>query len=186
MILVAIDPSSTAVGYAVFEYLGSIDPPAADMAAGICEWKLREIGRFVSHKQTLRCRLSAFCADLMDMLSEFKPGVIVIEIPSGHVGYRHKGGGAGLSIYGLAVGRLWGVCLQYQAEAGGCGISVQPVTEAWTDGKPKADRHYILEHIYDMYQMKKDPGGDIGDAIGVGQWWLEEAVGRSVVNLGLG
>jgi hypothetical protein len=95
----------------------------------------------------------------------------VIEDTSGKVGARHgAGGGAGLSIYGKAVGYVWGSLRGSEALAT-ADVLMVPENE-WTRGKPKAKRIAGVMMLHrGLYDATMDPGGDAADAVGLGDWW---------------
>jgi hypothetical protein len=96
---------------------------------------------------------------------------VVIEITSGKVARRARGkghNGAGLSVYGMAVGYLWRECVAALGE------SVSTVEEnVWTAGVPKDRRARHIATLFPAYRRAKDPGGDVADAIGLGRWYLQ-------------
>ena len=91
----------------------------------------------------------------------------IIEIPSGKVNLaRHHGGGAGLSVYGMAVGVVWHMLYLNSTPI--------PVTEIeWTGGFSKEKRAAIAKKIYPQYDPAQDKGNDISDAIALALWWIE-------------
>lgn len=164
--LVSIDPGLNCTGYASF---------------CINTNKLVEIGK-IKPKGTDESetdKIKSINNDITDLLIDVKPVAIVIEMPSYHVNHnRNKGGGAGLGIYGFAAGAIWQHMYQWVMWFGfpgteGCQlITVKP--ELWTKGKKKKDRTDIIAALYPMYNRKNDKGGDVADAIGLGEWWLVE------------
>ena len=92
--ILSIDPSSTACGWALLDLAGRI------LQGGIIKPdKIRSEPQF---------RIKRMAEDLQRLLNELGPGIVLIEITSGKVGTnRHKGHGAGLGVYGMAVGYLW-------------------------------------------------------------------------------
>ena len=137
-------------------------------------------------------RLEAMKRGLLELLAEHEPRTIVIEDTSGKViRSRHGGGGAGLSIYGKAVGALWQVCAFWnhirllRCEWSGqeyepSRVVLIPENE-WTRRRPKQikgptkrlSRVDIISNLYPEYDRKKDPGGDIADAIGLGLFHID-------------
>jgi hypothetical protein len=168
----SLDPGSKQSGWAVLAYPGE---------------QLLDAGLLLPARTRdgVPERLTAMKADLLALLTRHQPAAIVIEWTSGKVvASRHGGGGAGLPIYGVAVGALWQVCEQWVAgmrRAGGrCDVVLVPENE-WTQGRPK-QRHQIggratlsrvdlIQHRYPEYVPEKDPGGDVADAIGVNLWY---------------
>ena len=92
--ILAMDPSSTKTGWAL------LDRSEHLLQGGILTPdKIRSEPQF---------RISAMCRDLRQLLGELDPETILIEITSGKVGRnRHGGSGAGLGVYGMAVGAIW-------------------------------------------------------------------------------
>jgi hypothetical protein len=168
----SLDPGSKQTGWAVLSY-----PEQQLLDAGLL---LPERTR-----DTPAARLTAMKQDLLALLTLHKPAAIVVEWTSGKViAGRHGGGGAGLPIYGVAVGALWQVCEQWAAEmrqAGGtCAVVLVPENE-WTQGRPKQRRQIggraalsrvdLIERRFPEYIPAQDPGGDVADAIGVNLWY---------------
>ena len=152
--IIALDPSSTAIGYAV---LGQIDGGLID--AGLITPDRK------THPPLVR--ILAMLEELTLLICETEPEAVVIEVTSGKVGKRHKGKGAGLAVYGMAVGAVWQLCRSVEF------LEVAPVLENdWTDGKGKSKRLSLLCAMEPKYKRERDPGGDVGDAIGLGRWWL--------------
>jgi hypothetical protein len=123
--------------------------------------------------------------DLRQLLNEFEPGTVLIEITSGKVGHnRHKGSGAGLAVYGMAVGYLWAVIdcwlRRLPAEQQKNTEIVLVKENDWTRGVPKADRIAAVAAEFPAYDTAQDPGGDLADAIALGQWYLREYRARLV------
>jgi len=111
-------------------------------------------------------------ADLQELLIEWSPQKIVIEVPSGKVGAKHGGGGAGLTTYGFAVGAVWQACRNATVWA-----NVHTVDEStWTRRVPKKKRQLLIAAQFPQYGavVDIDKGGDVSDAIGIGLWWLTE------------
>jgi hypothetical protein len=148
-----VDPSSSVTGYALMR--GRYD--------------LMEFGRITPEKDKDRApvRIQYFGRELAAIIADGKPDKVVIEITSGKVARgRHGGAGAGLSIYGMAVGYLWRECVA-------AGVEVEPVLENdWTNGVPKDRRLRHIAAQFPDYAAFKDEGGDAGDAIALGQWWF--------------
>lgn len=152
--IIALDPSSTAIGYAV---LRRIDGGIIDA------------GLITPDKKTdlPLVRIRAMLEELTLLICEAEPQAAVIEVTSGKVGKRHKGKGAGLAVYGMAVGAVWQLCCNVEF------LEVAPVLENdWTDGAGKSKRLSLLSATEPKYKRERDPGGDVGDAIGLGRWWL--------------
>lgn len=154
--ILGVDPSSTATGYALL-WCGD----ARVLEAGLLK---------VQARWPVLKRVDAMVADLAGVLDEWDVGRAVIEVPSGKVHRgRHGGGGAGLSLYGLAAGAMRQLLIaRLGAEA------VSSVTaEQWTGGKRKQARNLLLAAEIGSYAAVRssDRGGDVGDAIALGRWW---------------
>jgi hypothetical protein len=160
----AIDPSSTRTGWAVMQ------PPERLLQAGLLlPSKTRAASEF---------RVETMCRDLRELLDEWQPAVVVIEWTSGKVNVRrHGGAGAGLAIYGIAIGALWQTAVIWatSVESCECLARVQCVEEnQWTCGTLKQRRMAAVQCQFPEYRNAIDPGGDIADAIGLASWWLKE------------
>jgi hypothetical protein len=166
MKVLGIDPSSTRTGYAILTGLEPAD--------------LLEAGYLTPArtKDTANQRIDAMVADLETLLKEQEPviDVVVIEASSGKVGKRHKGGGAGLAIYGQAIGELRRAVLAIMPPeySGGRGRVVMVPENEWTRSRPKGERNAGIAAIYPAYaaEVCHDTGGDVGDAIGIARWWI--------------
>lgn len=163
--ILAIDPSSSCTGYAML----------------LSHNNLVEAGRFLPGKtrDSAVHRIMAMGRDLAALIREKQPDEIVIEISSGKVGRRHGGAGAGLAVYGMAVGYLWATAAAFANNDGP--IKVHTIEEnAWTCGVPKEKRTANVALRFKQYRTADDPGGDVADAIGLGCWWLREAALRQL------
>ena len=124
-------------------------------------------------------RIARMCEDLLQLLAEWEPGMVVIEWTSGKVvRSRHKGKGAGLAVHGAATGALW-----QAAEAWRRALPAEQQSETqillitenlWTNGVPKWDRLTGIAAVFNQYNPKQDRTGDIGDAIGLALWHIKE------------
>jgi len=159
MKLLSIDPSSTKTGYAVFDGNEVID-------AGLLTGKSGTEYFYRVFKMML---------ELDDIFKDHKIDRTVIESPSGHVHGRLKGHARGQATYGFAVGAIWAHSRSH----------VQGTTlvdaNRWTRGIPKKKRQAVIALKYPDYDADKDTGGDVSDAIGLGEWWLAEKVYQNVL-----
>lgn len=147
----AIDPSSTCLGYAVWD---------GD--------QLHEAGRIrplAKHDAFDRIRM--IVEDLEIVLSEFTPSEIAIEVPAPnqvqHRGKRPRG----QAMYGCAVGAVWlccGIHLDWQ------GLHLVRA-DVWKRGMSKENTKLRARYLFpDHYTPKQDPGGDVADALLLGVW----------------
>lgn len=153
--LLALDPSSSCTGYAFFvgsdtnlvEH-GTLKPEKADDPANVRIWQM--------------------LMELHDMVIELKPDVILVEDTSGKVSARHKGSGAGLAVYGKAVGGVLFTLMR-------TGRNVIPILEnTWTRDMSKDARQAAVAAQFKAYVPADDRGQDKSDAIFLGQWWMQE------------
>ena len=155
MTILSIDPSITCTGWAI-----------SDGAKVLSVGKIRTNPAFTLPERVWQI-MNEF--SMMETREILKVKSIIIEIPSGHVNHsRNKGSGAGLSIYGFAVGAIW-QWLRY-----GYGEQVHCVPESEWIGprnRLKERRKQLAAMYYPEYRKLKDAGGDIADAICLGQWW---------------
>lgn len=158
--LLAIDPSSTRTGLAVMDYDGNLieafaaEPKSTDSADK---------------------RIITQCGDVYDLLAATDLDCIVIEGTSGKINKkRHKGSGAGMSVYGMAVGAIWMTCYWWVFNDFYSSIDVIIIPENdWTNGVEKKQRAANMAMVYPQYKPENDPGLDIGDAIGLGRWYVD-------------
>lgn len=162
-LLFAIDPSSTRTGWALMNRAECL------LQAGVLlPDKIRSEPQF---------RIGSMCDDLRQLLTEFEPSVIIIEITSGKVGRkRHRGSGAGLAVYGMAVGGIW-----REAEGWLRSLPVNKrgqihlvLENTWCRGISKEARAAAVAVMFPQYKVENDPGFDIGDSIALAAWYLRE------------
>ncbi len=158
--ILSLDPSSTCIGYARF--------------GGFDGGTMLNAGRMVTpQKPSAYVRMVKLADDIVDLIREYNGPrmIVIVEVPSGRVNHgRHKGSGAGLSIYGVAVGYLLGRLANLD-------VDVRMILEnEWTRGIPKDKRRESVAARHGSYRaiQDKDPGGDISDAIALGEWWIME------------
>jgi hypothetical protein len=156
--LLALDPSTTVFGYAIFHPTG---------------W-LYDAGKLTPRRarDEANDRIDHMLGLAGELMTPHPEGwTVVVEDTSGKVNRgRHGGAGAGLAIYGKAVGAaIWWLRAR--------GRFVVPVLEnEWTGSVSKAVRQRRVAARHRAYDPAKDAGGDVSDAIGLGEWWL--TIGR--------
>jgi hypothetical protein len=157
--ILALDPSSTIVGY------GALDRRGRVLEAGVVTPADRGDASYD--------RVLAMCDDLECLLERLRPGTVIVEWTKGKVGRRRHGGlGAGLAVYGTGVGAIGRTAAVWCRAAGAEVVFV--LENDWTRQVPKETRQAALRSAVPEYAGVADPGGDIGDAIGLGLWWLRE------------
>lgn len=170
MIILGIDPSINETGWAVLRtganYSVIIDGPNQHGFA------VADHGVWRPKAKDPYERLRSLCGALDSAMIEFSPTDIVIETTSGKVGKRHKGGGTGLSLYGVAVGgmAMYMQCLLDVFSLTGCQFRLHLVLEnLWTGGVPKAKRHAATLAEFGLPKKTTDHETD---AIGLVAWWF--------------
>ena len=131
---------------------------------------------------TLICDVTGLIADCPHALS-----TVAVEVTTGKVSKRHGGGGAGLAVYGMAVGAVyaWLRCMSVSVP-NRYSYEVMAVREnVWTKGVPKHKRMKALAAEFPPYREALDSGkdnkGDIGDAIGVALYAQAELIRREAL-----
>lgn len=157
-LIIGLDPASTRVGFAVL----------------MSDWQLAAFGVLsVPAKLEPIRRIAALAQEVERLVSEShtRDLYVAVEVTTGKVGQRHgQGGGAGLAVYGMAVGALfWAVSTSIPM------ARIVAVREnVWTNRKPKAQRLELIALQFGIYggfrADGRDPGGDAGDAIGIACW----------------
>jgi Holliday junction resolvasome RuvABC endonuclease subunit len=165
MKLVSIDPSSTCTGYAVLDRSKSL--------------KLVEAGRLRGKKdQDAIGRMFAMREQLLEVLSEFAPQVVIIEMVTEKQHTREPGKKSGLPIWGEAAGLLCGAAMEHAdlvnaslVEASHC--TIYPISNiAWTRGKNKDERQMLVLAMFPhQYNADSDSGQDMSDAIAMAIWY---------------
>lgn len=148
MRILSLDPSSSITGYAVIDGSKVVD------AGTLRPNKTRDDSNQ---------RIRVMVAEVAGLVKEHKPDWIVIEDTSGKAQKRHGGGGAGLSIYGKAIG--WFACECEKLMPG----KVKMILEnEWTRGVSKKTRQSRVASLVKGYDAANDKGADTADAIGLG------------------
>jgi len=163
-LIFSIDPSSTVTGWAVMEC-----PTKALLNFGVL---LNATTRADPYH-----RIDAMCLHLHKLLDTYDPPTILLEWTTGKTAARHTGGGAGLAIYGVAVGALWREAVNWTAKLtrqGKAAVVVGILENTWTRGMSKSSRQLAAQSLYSRYDMKADKGGDISDAIMLNYYYQQE------------
>lgn len=153
--LLALDPSSTAVGWAIFD-------------AG----ELRHVGVFRAGSDDLDRRLASLSASVIALLSGSCPDRIVMEVVSGmhRRANRSNAHRQSTATCGFAQGAIWGAIFAWK-----CSVTRVKENE-WTKGKPKVQRAELVKLTQPVYlgwaASEGDKGLDGADAVGLGLWYL--------------
>jgi Holliday junction resolvasome RuvABC endonuclease subunit len=144
--LMAIDPSSTCCGAAVFSR-GKL----------VNAWRVTP----ARTRDDAATRITAMVAELHELIIEFNVRDVVIEEPllTAMPG-RHKSN--------AVLQRVFGRIYQWACDQG---VRVHSVpVNVWTRGRKKRQRAGLIPGL----DSEKDKGLDGADAIGLGQWWVAE------------
>lgn len=167
--LLALDPSSTAIGWAHMTLTGRL------IGGGI----IRPESQGTAYE-----RIVYMNSALLTLLEYVKPPTILVEWTAGKVAGRLKSRarGAGLAIYGIGVGAATMTCHWYTHKRFEIEIvNIVAIAENyWTRGVPKKERQAAISLQHTEYKASRDPGGDLADAIGLAQWWLQERKLRGI------
>lgn len=167
MRLLSLDPSSTTTGWAVLTGLDREDLVEAGVVTPDDD------------KAAAMVRTRSMTPQVLGLIDEHKPNVILVESTSGKVNKkRHKGAGAGLATYGMAVGFMLASIEWY---TGDCQPlpAIHAITEnTWTRSVPKRSRAEAMAYRYAGYARAVaaglDKDRDAADAIGLAVWWFTE------------
>lgn len=165
MKLLALDPSSTATGYALFQ-----------------DDKLLACGKFKGRtKDPALVRCEAMLAAAQEICLTHAPLEVIVEMPGGTVHRRVRGHSpTGLDIYGMAAGMIYQGC---NGLPPGTVTAIHSVTpNGWTAGKSKHERAKWYGAMFKgVYDPEHDKGLDIADAIGLGLWFFREAARKAII-----
>ena len=117
-------------------------------------------------------RVSDMMVDLKNELENWMPRYIAIEIPS-----LHKENRKAQARYGFGAGAAW-LCAEfhrkiYDSEIEPCKIRIYDAQQ-WTKGERKPDRAALVALRYPSYNMDKDKGFDVADAIQLAELCLQD------------
>lgn len=155
-----VDPSTSAIGVGVVDEQG----------------KLLEALLITpdNAKEPFYMRVSDMMLDLEELLVDWMPRYIAIEIPS-----IHKENRKGQARYGFGAGAAW-LCANihkalYDRKVEPCTIKVYDAQE-WTKGVKKPDRAALVALRYPSYNIDKDPGYDVADAIQLAERCMQDVL----------
>lgn len=164
--ILGLDPSSTVVGYGCLTISGDL------VEAGTVLPERRIDPSWV--------RIMDLCDEVDRLLARVDPGVVLVEWTRGKVNRRrHTGRGAGLAVYGAAVGAVARQCWLWAM--GRAYATVYPVAaNVWTRGVSKGERQIAIAAQYPehSHQILAELGGDMADGIGLAAWWITENLVR--------
>lgn len=162
--LLSLDPSSTAIGFALSRSAKQlIDAGVVRPDDGDAPYLLRVDDMLGQLEGVIYAAISQGCTRA------------IVEMPGKHQS-RGKGGkkrssGASLMFYGAACGAVRQLCRQLFRE----GNRVESVgSDGWSRSS-KAERQLAVMAAFKEYKPASDKGMDCSDAIALGQWWWERA-----------
>ena len=167
--VMALDPSSTATGYAV-----------------LTANRLLDAGKLTGKRSgSAIARVLEMRRELLALLNEHLPTTILVEVPVGKQYTRTPGKKSGLPVWGMAAGAVWMVCEDWAegrtaADSLVAGFTwkdgdrriVVPISNTlWTRGSTKTGRRSMVESRFKSYDALRDSGGDVSDAISLALWY---------------
>jgi hypothetical protein len=164
MRLLSLDPSSSCIGYAIFD-----DRRLAEMGRLTPD---KSAGGVLSHTLSLR-------RQLLEILTEQEPDIILAEAMIEKQYTRDPRRTTSLAPCGWAMGVIYGTCLTVAGfrpiEKPRCTVAAVG-NQQWTRGSSsrdhKRERKVLTKAQYPQYDPDIDPDGDICDAIMLANWWL--------------
>lgn len=124
-------------------------------------------------------RIGDMVNDALGIIAEHDLKGGVVEITEGKVSRRHgSGGGAGLAVYGMAVGAFWWAMHSVLR------VCIATTENDWTAGVPKLRRSVVIRGLFPSYALIDDPGLDVADAIGLAIWYFDTATGPGWTTVG--
>lgn len=157
--LLAVDPSTTATGYAVFR------GPRELLEAGVIR----------ASQGAAQERIDEICDELDTLIGDHHPTHAVVETSAAHQHGRCGGGKlSGLARYGEAVGAVRAT-LRIRLGADRVAWS----SPGWTHQTSKAARVWQVKAAFPDYCLDLDRGADAADAVALGLWWFAQCRGRA-------
>lgn len=152
--VLTFDPSSTRTGYAIM--------------TGLARSELVNAGYLAPFRprDTPVVRIAEMARAVEELVDEFSPAVIVVEISTRGRRTRH----AGEVVYGMAAGAMLAAAVLFARD----GRVATVEANLWTQGITKIRRQLLIGGLYPAYKphLRADSGGDVGDAIGIGLWFF--------------
>lgn len=164
--LIAIDPSIKCTGVARFETDG------LSSCFHIKPQQTRKGKTIPAHEriEDLICNLGV---EVSSIIHGYERVEFVVEITSGKTAGRLGKNVQGLATYGMAVGQV----VRFFKEEYGRDSVHEVYENDWTRGKGNKEyRRWACRHAHPLYAehaYEIDKGGDIADAIMLGEWWLQ-------------
>jgi len=169
MIVLALDPSSTCSGYAVLE---RTDRTMRMIEAGTLKGKAAA---------SAVDRVLAMRAELLALLCEHRPHVVLVEMPLERQYTRTAGKRSGMAVWAGAAWALWMAAVDWAEQVerertdlpdGRPPCRIKPVNNTtWATGSTKELRKAHVRAAYPQYDPADDAGGDVADAVSLALWW---------------
>lgn len=157
--IIAIDPSTTAIGFASFH-----DDGRSDSASVIRPDDPRSLAVERVHQMA---------RDLIDMIDEAEAisrvRIAIIEAPPRYQGHKRNPG-----VQHAAYGVVYHLCRAAKIQTI---ESVDPST--WTRNKPKEARQWVARRVLGL-SANDDKGGDALDAYQLGKWYIARNPSRLI------
>ena len=166
MKLLSLDPSSSAIGYAIFN-----------------DRRLAEMGRLTPDKSagSVLSRTLSLRRQLLEILAEQEPDIILAEAMIEKQYTRDPRKTTSLPPCAWSMGVIFGTCLTIVGfrpiEKPRCAVAAVG-NQSWTRGNAsskdkKKERKVLTKAQYPQYDPDIDPDGDMADAIMLANWWLD-------------
>jgi hypothetical protein len=160
IIIISVDPSSTKSGVACFEK-ASETTPFIELFGSLIDATAMK-GSSYDRIRFITDQIEAILNNTICPLKQAHSYTVIalIEVPTGRVhGDRHGGHGAGLSIYGMAVGAVLQLLRMNSVVD-----QVVCMTTQWTGGFSKDKRLILAKKIMPSFDWATDKGFDVADA----------------------
>jgi hypothetical protein len=168
--LISIDPSITCTGVAMFRNGDFLEA-----------WAIKPKKISSGNKIPAHIRIDKII-ERLSVIADHRLGAeFVVEITSGKTSSRHGGHGAGLGTYGMVVGQV----VRHLIERHGAQRVHQVYENDWTRGKGGKDKRQAhCQYAYPLYAAQyaaTDKGGDIADAILLGEYHMQQQRVRKAI-----
>lgn len=198
MRILGLDPGTKRTGYAVIDGLDAADLVDVGVETYSAAWLREHVGELVrsGYPKLARLfrtrdvaawvRMCVIGADALNLIEEYRPTAIAIEVSDGRAGTGSRHGASGaLSSYGMSVGWLSGIAWMIKNHSVLRGwdppLPVPAPVRIWTRGMTKKEhRKALFAAMYPSeYWAKIDKGGDARDAIGIARFAWDVLDGKT-------
>lgn len=160
-----VDPGSRESGWCIARPYGD---------AGVSIIDAGTLNYLPEHGDNPYLRVADMLRALDALMQVHLPDDYVVEVTSGKVNRkRHKGGGAGLATFGMAVGALWTFGRMWRPPDGAKRPVVVPVSEnLWKGGFGKLKSVLVTKRNFKKYAPQEDPEFNVADAVALAVWYF--------------